>query len=79
MFSKCKCLPLPVRNAFSEMIDITLLKDPVMLLLSLSNLLGMMGFYIPFIFLKDLAATHNIPGTQSMYLVPVIGVTNTVG
>lgn len=61
------------------MIDLELLKDSVMLLLCISNLLGMMGFYIPFVFLKDLAHTHGTDPSDSRYLVPIIGVTNTVG
>ncbi|VDM83084.1 unnamed protein product, partial [Strongylus vulgaris] len=55
---RCKWIPLAIRNAFSEMIDLELLKDSVMMLLCISNLLGMMGFYIPFVFLKDLAHSH---------------------
>ncbi|KHJ92325.1 hypothetical protein OESDEN_07785 [Oesophagostomum dentatum] len=61
------------------MIDLELLKDSVMMLLCISNLLGMMGFYIPFVFLKDLAHSHGIEPADSRYLVPIIGVTNTVG
>lgn len=75
----CKCLPLSVRNAFSEMIDLELLKDPIMLILCLSNLLGMMGFYIPFMFLKDLSESMQLDPSQAKFLVPIIGVTNTVG
>ncbi|KIH43868.1 hypothetical protein ANCDUO_26120, partial [Ancylostoma duodenale] len=74
---RCKWIPLAIRNAFSEMIDLELLKDSVMMLLCVSNLLGMMGFYIPFVFLKDLAHTHGTDPSDSRYLVPVIGVTNT--
>ncbi|EPB80874.1 hypothetical protein ANCCEY_00076 [Ancylostoma ceylanicum] len=76
---RCKWIPLAIRNAFSEMIDLELLKDSVMMLLCVSNLLGMMGFYIPFVFLKDLAHTHGTDPSDSRYLVPVIGVTNTAG
>ncbi|KAF1747869.1 hypothetical protein GCK72_024335 [Caenorhabditis remanei] len=75
----CKILPLSIRNAFSEMIDLELLKDPIMLILCLSNLLGMMGFYIPFMFLKDLSESMQLDPSQAKFLVPIIGVTNTVG
>ncbi|ULT82264.1 hypothetical protein L3Y34_011911 [Caenorhabditis briggsae] len=75
----CKILPLSIRNAFSEMIDLELLKDPIMLILCLSNLLGMMGFYIPFMFLKDLSESMKLDPSQAKFLVPIIGVTNTVG
>ncbi|VDL72221.1 unnamed protein product [Nippostrongylus brasiliensis] len=77
--SRCKWIPMPIRNAFHEMIDLELLKDSVMLLLCVSNLLGMMGFYIPFVFLKDLAHSRGVDAADSRYLVPVIGVTNTIG
>ena len=50
-----------------------------MFLLCISNLLGMMGFYIPVVFLKDLALFKGVPEDQAMYLVPIIGVTNTAG
>ncbi|CAB3410252.1 unnamed protein product [Caenorhabditis bovis] len=75
----CKCLPLAARIAFSEMIDVSLLKDPIMLLLCVSNLLGMMGFYIPFMFLKDLSESMKLDQDLAKYLVPIIGITNTVG
>ncbi|VDM61796.1 unnamed protein product [Angiostrongylus costaricensis] len=75
----CRWIPLAIRSAFFEMIDLELLRDSVMLLLCVSNLLGMMGFYIPFVFLKDLARTHGIESNASRYLVPIIGVTNTIG
>ncbi|CAI4223734.1 unnamed protein product [Auanema sp. JU1783] len=76
---KCKCLPLTVRNAFNEMIDLEMLKDPVMICLCLSNLLGMMGFYIPILFMKDLALASDVPADLTKYLIPCFGVTNTVG
>ncbi|KAJ1368771.1 hypothetical protein KIN20_030048 [Parelaphostrongylus tenuis] len=75
----CRWIPLAIRSAFFEMIDLELLKDSVMILLCASNFLGMMGFYIPFVFLKDLAHTRGVESSDSRYLVPVIGVTNTIG
>ncbi|GMT36940.1 hypothetical protein PFISCL1PPCAC_28237, partial [Pristionchus fissidentatus] len=77
--SKCKWIPLSIRNAFSEMIDLELLKDPVMMLLCISNILGMMGFYIPFMFLKDLALANEMDKDLAGYLIPIIGVFNTGG
>jgi MCP family monocarboxylic acid transporter-like MFS transporter 14 len=77
--SKCKFIPLAIRNAFSEMIDLQLLKEPVMLLLCLSNALGMLGFYIPFVYLIDLAKTRDAAPSQATLLVSIIGITNTFG
>lgn len=77
--SKCKWMPLSVRNAFNEMIDTELLKEPVMMLLCISNLLGMLGFYVPFMFLIDMAVSKSIDKNTASYLLSVIGITNTLG
>ncbi|KAF8355226.1 mct-4, partial [Pristionchus pacificus] len=77
--SKCKWIPLSIRTAFADMIDLELLKDPVMMLLCISNILGMMGFYIPFMFLKDLALADKMDSDLAGYLIPIIGVFNTGG
>uniref|UniRef100_A0A1I8ECU9 Major facilitator superfamily (MFS) profile domain-containing protein n=1 Tax=Wuchereria bancrofti TaxID=6293 RepID=A0A1I8ECU9_WUCBA len=52
---RCECIPVRIRNVLSEMIDISLLKEPAMFLLCISNLCGMLGFYVPFMFLIDMA------------------------
>lgn len=50
-----------------------------MMLLCISNILGMMGFYIPFMFLKDLALADKMDESLAGYLIPIIGVFNTGG
>ena len=50
-----------------------------MMLLCISNLLGMMGFYIPFMYLKSLALGFKVDPDQAKLLVPIIGITNTCG
>jgi MCP family monocarboxylic acid transporter-like MFS transporter 14 len=77
--SKFKFIPLSIRNAFNEMIDLQLLKEPVMLLLCLSNILGMLGFYIPFVYIIELAKTRDATQQQATLLVSIIGITNTFG
>jgi hypothetical protein len=37
------------------MMDVTLLKDPVFMLISISNFFGMMGLYVPFVYLVESA------------------------
>lgn len=78
-FSKCKWIPLSVRNALNEMVDIELLKEPVMMLLCLSNLLGMLGFYVPFMFVIDMAAEKGISKENASLLLSVVGIMNTLG
>lgn len=75
IFRRCK----RIRNILSEMIDISLLKEPAMLLLCISNLCGMLGFYVPFMFLIDMAVAKGYTKSSGSLLLSVIGITNTIG
>lgn len=77
--SKFKWIPLPVRQAFSEMISPSLLADPVMVLLCISNILGMLGFYVPFVFLIELAISRGATLSEATFLLSIIGISNTFG
>jgi hypothetical protein len=57
----CPCLTLPesFKSALAAMLDYTLLKDPVFLLIGVSNVFGMAGLYVPFVYLID-AAVQNV-------------------
>ncbi|VDN03639.1 unnamed protein product, partial [Thelazia callipaeda] len=77
--SKCNWIPIAIRNALTEMIDVSLLKEPSMFLLCISNLFGMLGFYVPFMFLIDMAVAKGHTKGSGSLLLSVIGVTNTVG
>lgn len=61
------------------MLDFELLKDTSMILLSFSNLFGMLGFYVPFMFVFEMAKSKDIEEEQAKWLLPVIGVFNTLG
>lgn len=37
------------------MMDVSLLKDPVFMLIGISNFFGMAGLYVPFVYLVDCA------------------------
>ncbi|KAK6110907.1 Major Facilitator Superfamily protein [Brugia pahangi] len=76
---RCECIPVSIRNVFSEMIDISLLKEPAMFLLCISNLCGMLGFYVPFMFLIDMAVAKGHTKASGSLLLSVIGITNTFG
>ncbi|CAH1108313.1 unnamed protein product [Psylliodes chrysocephalus] len=62
-----------------QLIDFSLLKDPVFLIIAISNLFGMTAFYIPFVYLVDLAELEGIANSRAAFLISVIGITNTVG
>lgn len=53
----CPCLALPesFKSALSQMMDMSLLKDPVFMFIAVSNLFGMAGLYVPFVYLADCA------------------------
>ncbi|XP_006614015.1 monocarboxylate transporter 3 isoform X1 [Apis dorsata] len=77
----CPCLVLPdsFKEALATMMDVSLLKDPVFLLIGISNVFGMAGLYVPFVYLLDAAVLDNIDKTLASYLVSIIGITNTLG
>ncbi|KAK9304048.1 hypothetical protein QLX08_004432 [Tetragonisca angustula] len=77
----CPCLVLPdsFKEALATMMDVSLLKNPVFLLIGISNVFGMAGLYVPFVYLLDAAVLDNIDKTLASYLVSIIGITNTLG
>lgn len=56
-YDLCPCLVLPesFKSALSTMLDVSLLKDPVFMLIGISNMFGMAGLYVPFVYLVDAA------------------------
>ncbi|XP_069697848.1 monocarboxylate transporter 14 isoform X3 [Periplaneta americana] len=77
----CPCLTLPesFKATLAAMMDVSLLKDPVFMLISISNFFGMMGLYIPFVYLVDSAILDDIDSNSASFLLSIIGITNTVG
>ncbi|KAI6176829.1 Monocarboxylate transporter 5 [Aphelenchoides bicaudatus] len=77
--SKCKWIPQSIRNSITEMIDISLLKDPVMVLMCLCNIVAMFGFYVPLVFIIDLAVAGGATVSEGTLLLSICGLTNTAG
>lgn len=75
----CTSLPVSVRTVLGSMLDITLLKDPVFLLIGMSNFFGMAGLYVPFVYLIEAAQSNGIPESKASFLVSIIGIIGTVG
>ncbi|CAH1141987.1 unnamed protein product [Phyllotreta striolata] len=77
----CPCLVLPdsFKSALSQMLDVSLLKNPVFVLIGISNLFGMAGLYIPFVYLVECAKKDGIEASRASFLLSIIGITNTVG
>ena len=47
-----------MRAALKEMVNVKLLFDPLFLLIGISNAIGMIGFYTPFVYLPSMAAQY---------------------
>lgn len=77
----CPCLTLPdsVKSVLANMLDYSLLKDPVFMFIGISNVFGMAGLYVPFVYLVDMATKDNIDPNSASFLLSIIGITNTFG
>lgn len=77
----CPCLKLPesFKSALATMMDVSLLKDPVFMMIGISNVFGMAGLYVPFVYLSDMARQMGHEKGQAAFLLSIIGITNTFG
>ncbi|GFU52572.1 monocarboxylate transporter 13 [Nephila pilipes] len=77
----CPCIHLPksMTDTIYEMLDFSLLKNNVFLLICISNIVGMIGFYVPYVYITDSSIMKGVPADKSAFLLSVIGITNTVG
>jgi hypothetical protein len=55
MYLKTGCCPESVTSVLRSMMDTSLLKDPVFMMIGISNIFGMLGLYVPFVYLVDAA------------------------
>ncbi|XP_050087742.1 uncharacterized protein LOC126572455 isoform X2 [Anopheles aquasalis] len=80
-YDLCPCLALPesFKNAIAAMMDVSLLRDPVFMMIGVSNIFGMAGLYVPFVYLVDAAVLDGIDQSSASFLISIIGITNTVG
>lgn len=76
---RCGWLPCSseFKDVLAEMLDLSLLVDPIFILFSLSNFLTSIGFYIPYVYIVPMCNKLNIQNPE--YLISVIGVSNLVG
>ncbi|XP_044740488.1 uncharacterized protein LOC123301696 isoform X2 [Chrysoperla carnea] len=80
-YDLCPCFVLPesFKSALAAMMDFSLLKDPVFMFIAVSNIFGMAGLYVPFVYLVDAAIQSGIEPNSASFLISIIGITNTVG
>ncbi|XP_057325967.1 monocarboxylate transporter 12 [Microplitis mediator] len=76
-----KCAPY-VEKSFGilrQMLDLSLLKDPVFLIFVISNFCTSIGFNIPYVYLIPQAESRSISRETASYLLSTIGIANTIG
>ncbi|XP_046734618.1 monocarboxylate transporter 1 isoform X5 [Diprion similis] len=66
-------------DIFCEMLEFSLLKDPVFVLFTLSNFCTSIGFNIPYVYLAAQAEERGIPKDDASWLLGIIGIANTFG
>ncbi|XP_050361709.1 monocarboxylate transporter 12 [Nymphalis io] len=76
---RCGWLPCSQESkaALAEMLDVSLLVDPIFILFSLSNFLTSIGFYIPYVYTVPMS--ENLGVEEPAYLISIIGASNLVG
>lgn len=72
---KCDC----VRTVFAGMFDVSLLRSPTFIIYGLSCFLCMIGFFVPFTYIPDLAEDFGMSSSQSAWLISTIGILNCLG
>lgn len=72
------CCGPEIRTVFMEMMDFSLLKSPIFMLICLSNILAFAGFYVPFVYTNARALELGIEPNSAAMLLSVIGIANTV-
>uniref|UniRef100_A0A1B6D5R3 Major facilitator superfamily (MFS) profile domain-containing protein n=2 Tax=Clastoptera arizonana TaxID=38151 RepID=A0A1B6D5R3_9HEMI len=76
----CGCIPChkETKDGLMEMLDFSLLKDPIFIIFTLSNFCTSVGFCIPYVYIVAQALKKGISQKNSSYLLAIIGMANTV-
>ena len=71
--------PDEIKENFCEMIDLSLMRNEIFLIFSVSNFLTSIGYHIPFIFLKDWIVDNRIGSPQETgFFTSIIGLFSTI-
>jgi len=69
-----------IKAVLKEMVNLKVLFNPLFFLIGISNAVGMIGFYTPFVYLPSMAAQFDgISVEDAAFLVSIIGISNTLG
>lgn len=74
------CCPEEILDTFGEMMDFKILANPTFLLFAVSNFITNLGYYVPYIYLKDKAVDMGIAtDKEASSLLAIIGIGSTLG
>ncbi|CAK1555410.1 unnamed protein product [Leptosia nina] len=76
---KCKLCPEAVKRALATLLDVSLFRSPTFNVLAISGFFTMLGFFVPYMYVKERAIANGLSETKSVWLVSAIGITNIVG
>lgn len=76
---KCRFCPEAVKRTLATMLDVSLFRSPTFVLLALSGMFTMLGFFVPFIYLEQRGIFNGMSKLTAEWLVPAIGVANVIG
>ncbi|KAL3886291.1 hypothetical protein ACJMK2_026298 [Sinanodonta woodiana] len=79
LWKYCPCLPKPIKDVLQQMLDVSILTNLSFILICLGNVLAMLGFYVPYVYLVDKATLQGIDKHRAAFLLSVIGITSTFG
>ncbi|CDW59824.1 monocarboxylate transporter 3 [Trichuris trichiura] len=74
-----RIVPLQMRVVLQEMFSFELMGNLTMVLLAVSNFLGMIGFYVPFVYTAAYAESLGNSHSASNLLLSLLGIANTIG
>ncbi|KAI8421593.1 hypothetical protein MSG28_009610 [Choristoneura fumiferana] len=76
---KCRLCPEAVKRTLATMLDVSLFLSPTFCILALSGFFTMLGFFVPYMYVKSRAEENGLGSTSSTMLLSAIGVANIVG
>lgn len=76
---KCKICPEAVKRTLATMLDFSLFRSPTFVILALSGMFTMLGFFVPYLYCKERGMKNGMTQTGAEWLVPTIGLANIIG
>ncbi len=69
----------PIMSVLREMMDCGVMLDPLFALICVSNVLGFLAVYVPYVYLPNMADQRGISSEAAAFVISLIGVSNTIG